>query len=94
MSVPFIDEAFDKAAPTVPTLHALFVRKVPKTLLPFQYPISLPQPEKANTADGVPSYKDDVESLRNELIDWVAEQALCGDREAAEWVLMVAVSRV
>ena len=32
--------------------------------------------------------------IRDELISWIAEEALGGDREAAEWVLLVSVGRV
>ncbi|VDB87185.1 unnamed protein product [Peniophora sp. CBMAI 1063] len=32
--------------------------------------------------------------LRDELIAWIAEEALGGDREAAEWVLLTSIARV
>ncbi|KAG6910910.1 hypothetical protein DXG01_006593 [Tephrocybe rancida] len=37
------------------------------------------------------SYSKD---LRNELIAWIADTALAGDRDAAEWVLLSTISRV
>lgn len=35
-----------------------------------------------------------VQTLRNELILWIADEALAGDRDAAEWVLLSVISRV
>ncbi|KAI0004499.1 putative alanine racemase-domain-containing protein [Russula compacta] len=32
--------------------------------------------------------------IREELLDWVADEALGGDRDAAEWVLLACVARV
>lgn len=32
--------------------------------------------------------------IREELLSWVAEEALGGDRDAAEWVLLTCVARV
>lgn len=39
--------------------------------------------------------KDAIEQhVREELLDWIAEEALGGDRDAAEWVLLTCVARV
>ena len=39
--------------------------------------------------------KDSIEqSVREELLDWIANEALGGDRDAAEWVLLTCVARV
>jgi hypothetical protein len=32
--------------------------------------------------------------LRDELINWIADEALGGDRDAAEWILLAAVAQV
>jgi hypothetical protein len=32
--------------------------------------------------------------VREELLDWIADEALGGDRDAAEWVLLACVARV
>jgi hypothetical protein len=32
--------------------------------------------------------------VREELLDWIANEALGGDRDAAEWVLLTCVARV
>ena len=32
--------------------------------------------------------------IREELLSWIAEEALGGDRDAAEWVLLTCVARV
>lgn len=33
-------------------------------------------------------------SVRQELIDWIASEALGGDVDAAEWVLLASIARV
>ncbi|KAF5383453.1 hypothetical protein D9757_006108 [Collybiopsis confluens] len=38
--------------------------------------------------------EDSVQSLRSELISWIADEALAGDQDAAEWVLLSVISRV
>jgi hypothetical protein len=39
--------------------------------------------------------KDPIElNVREELLDWIADEALGGDRDAAEWVLLACVARV
>lgn len=64
----------------VPTLHVIFIRPLPPTVVLRTYPYGPSQ----NTVDGV----------RNELIAWIADEALAGDREAAEWVLLTSIARV
>lgn len=34
------------------------------------------------------------QDIREELLDWVGDEALGGDRDAAEWVLLACVARV
>jgi hypothetical protein len=34
------------------------------------------------------------QQVREELLDWIADEALGGDRDAAEWVLLACVARV
>ena len=39
--------------------------------------------------------KDSIQQpVREELLDWIANEALGGDRDAAEWVLLTCVARV
>ena len=39
--------------------------------------------------------KDSIEQpVREELLDWIASEALGGDRDAAEWILLTCVARV
>jgi hypothetical protein len=39
--------------------------------------------------------KDPIQQhVREELLDWIADEALGGDRDAAEWVLLACVARV
>jgi len=35
-----------------------------------------------------------MDGLRQELIDWLANEALAGDKVAAEWILLCAIARV
>ena len=41
-----------------------------------------------------PSILPTVKQLRNELLQWIADEALGGDLVAAEWVLLAALARV
>ena len=65
----------------VPALHVLFS--------------SSEQDNTTVQTDGLSSTPrlDDVPQIRELLIDWIAEEALCGDREAAEWVLLASIAR-
>ena len=36
----------------------------------------------------------DILQVREQLLDWIAEEALGGDREAAEWILLSTIARV
>jgi len=70
----------EQLAPTfVPTLHVLFSRPLPVTIIPQCYP-------------AIPA--SDMDGLRQELIDWLANEALAGDKVAAEWILLCAIARV
>ncbi|KIL69545.1 hypothetical protein M378DRAFT_183981 [Amanita muscaria Koide BX008] len=62
-----------------PTLHVLFSKVLPASLLPCHFPI----------LDA--SYTN---NLRHELISWIADEALAGDKGAAEWILLCAIARV
>ncbi|KAG8906056.1 hypothetical protein FRB99_007713 [Tulasnella sp. 403] len=95
LSVPYFDLDPSEAEPTlVPTIHTLFSRDHPKAILPFPYPLHLTPNEDEDRADpGVDIGRDYLSRLRDELISWISEEALCGDKAAAEWVLLVAVSR-
>ncbi|KAF4615096.1 hypothetical protein D9613_002856 [Agrocybe pediades] len=64
---------------TVPTLHVLFATPIMRTIIPRSFP--------------EPSILSDIDSLRTDLVDWVAEEGLAGDRLTAEWVLLSAISR-
>lgn len=70
----------DRDAPLeVPTLHVLYsTRHSPSDLVPDLSPV-----------DDAPH-----ETFHGELISWIADEALAGDRDAAEWVLLTAVGRV
>lgn len=64
----------------VPTLHVLCTYPIPSTLVNRMY--------------RDPSFLPFIEQSRVDLITWIADEALAGDRDAAEWVLLSAVSRV
>lgn len=63
----------------VPTLHVLFSRNIPASIAKRNYPSSSIHEQ---------------EKVRNELITWIADEALAGDKEAAEWVLLSGISNV
>ncbi|KAJ7043326.1 putative alanine racemase-domain-containing protein [Mycena alexandri] len=64
----------------VPTLHVLFSRPIPLTVVPRVFPYS----PSASTC----------ETLRDQLISWIADEGLAGDEEAAEWVLLNTIAKV
>ena len=69
----------DTASDTlVPTLHVLFMR---------------PHTHEASSSTSATSQPSSAE-LRDEIISWIADEALGGDREAAEWVLLASIGRV
>ena len=65
----------------VPTLHTLYISPSTHTIITRSYPSNVDP--KSSTA-----------SVRQELIQWLAEEALGGDAEAAEWTLLSCLSRV
>ncbi|KZP29893.1 hypothetical protein FIBSPDRAFT_946403 [Athelia psychrophila] len=70
----------DRDAPLeVPTLHVLYSK-------PHSTDDHLPA---LSPADDAPH-----ETIHGELISWIADEALAGDRDAAEWVILTAVGRV
>ena len=60
-----------------PTLHVLFHRQLPKTIL------TRPYPSMTYTL-----------AVREAFISWLANEALGGDHDAAEWVLLSCISSV
>ncbi|KAJ7197275.1 mini-chromosome maintenance replisome factor-domain-containing protein, partial [Mycena pura] len=64
----------------VPTLHVLFSRSLPATIIPRVFPYFPAMPS--------------IEMLRHELITWIADEGLAGDKDAAEWVLLCIIARV
>jgi hypothetical protein len=75
-----ISDDIDQENPIeVPTLHILFARPLPAGLVSRPFGVA-PAPESART--------------RAELIEWLAEEALGGDADAAEWLLLAYLGRV
>ncbi|KAJ7684781.1 hypothetical protein DFH06DRAFT_1027944, partial [Mycena polygramma] len=64
----------------VPTLHVLFSRPLPLTIVPRTFPYS---PAASS-----------VQTLRDELVSWIADEGLAGDKDAAEWVLLNIIAKV
>lgn len=64
----------------VPTLHVLFTKSLSSAVLPRVFPDR--------------SIRSEVRQLREELIHWIADEALEGDHVAAEWAFLVALARV
>ncbi|KAH9946368.1 mini-chromosome maintenance replisome factor-domain-containing protein [Epithele typhae] len=70
--------------PEVPTLHVLFSKPHTSNILLRDFP----------RAASVANDTQEPSALREELISWIAEESLAGDRHAAEWVLLSAIARV
>ncbi|KAL5533277.1 hypothetical protein ACEPAF_5053 [Sanghuangporus sanghuang] len=64
---------------SVPTLHVVFHRALPKTMVPV----------RTNVTEG-----QIASIVRDDLISWAASEALGGDRDAAEWILLSCLSSV
>jgi hypothetical protein len=77
---------FSAAEPTtVPTLHVLFYREHPITIYDFPYPSPLrTEPESSIS----------FLELRQQLVSWISEEALGGDTDAAEWILLALIGKV
>ncbi|KXN90462.1 Mini-chromosome maintenance complex-binding protein [Leucoagaricus sp. SymC.cos] len=71
-------EEFADASETIPTLHVLHIRETASTIIPRSFPASFPS---------------GAYQVRKELINWIANEALGGDTDAAEWILLSAVSK-
>ena len=63
----------------MPTLHVLFSRPLEPSPVPAIYPAT----ERAVFSE-----------TREELISWIADEALGGDRDVAEWMLLISIARV
>ncbi|KAJ6618233.1 putative alanine racemase-domain-containing protein [Mycena sp. CBHHK59/15] len=77
---PMTAELESPNAVVVPTLHVLFSRPLPLTIVPRVYPYS---PASST-----------FQKLREDLISWIADEGLGGDRVAAEWVLLSVIAKV
>ncbi|OBZ75868.1 Mini-chromosome maintenance complex-binding protein [Grifola frondosa] len=75
------------AAIDVPTLHVLFTRQDPYNLV--RHPENLESDKKQEDAR-----RENLARLREDLITWIANEALGGDRNVAEWVLLLCIARV
>ncbi|KAH9901638.1 mini-chromosome maintenance replisome factor-domain-containing protein [Cubamyces lactineus] len=86
-------------AADVPTLHVLFSQRHSPTVLSRPFPRS-ERPARQERSIGSSdeqrseSIADDTQQVRDELISWIAQEALGGDRVAAEWILLSCISRV
>ncbi|KAI0807083.1 mini-chromosome maintenance replisome factor-domain-containing protein [Fomes fomentarius] len=79
----------------VPTLHVLFTKFHAPSVISRPFPRVVRQARK----DHIVGVSDEASApdsaqLRAELIEWIAEEALGGDRQAAEWILLSSISRV
>ncbi|KAF9505973.1 hypothetical protein BS47DRAFT_1399926 [Hydnum rufescens UP504] len=78
----------------VPTLHVLFSYPHPPTIVRFPYPMQSALPTEVTQynmqeTEGPPGSQA-LTDIRSELIDWLATEGLAGDREAAQWILLLA----
>lgn len=70
----------------VPTIHVLFIARPELTVVSRPYPFS-----PASSATERSTFE--IDETRKELIAWIANEALGGDEEAAEWILLSAIAR-
>ncbi|KAI0362760.1 hypothetical protein OH77DRAFT_1585098 [Trametes cingulata] len=91
----------DQTSPSptdAPTLHVLFTQPHTPTVLSRPFPrVERPIPEAhvVSADKHMPErVAEDNNQIREELISWIADEALGGDRVAAEWVLLSCISRV
>ncbi|KAF8892672.1 mini-chromosome maintenance replisome factor-domain-containing protein [Infundibulicybe gibba] len=62
------------------------------TLVPTLH-VLYTQPLPITVINRSPILREPVKALREDLIDWIADEGLAGDREAAEWVLLCIIAR-
>lgn len=87
------------ASVDVPNLHVLYVQQHPSNLLSRPYPAFVPTEmsvDDATSGNGKERAISEMspEELRAQLINWIAEEALGDDHDAAEWVLLACIARV
>ncbi|OCH95277.1 hypothetical protein OBBRIDRAFT_767998 [Obba rivulosa] len=93
-------EAFGSGLETpvdVPTLHMLFSRPHSESIVTRPFPAA--RQDRAGASGSTDkaiadSEASDPAKTREALIAWIADEALGGDRETAEWVLLTCVARV
>ena len=82
----------------VPTLHVLFTKPHTPNLLPRPFPrlVQASGSDLGGVLSGEPAktVAEDTAGIRRELIKWIADEALGGDLQAAEWVLFSCIARV
>ncbi|PIL23726.1 hypothetical protein GSI_13476 [Ganoderma sinense ZZ0214-1] len=81
-----------------PTLHVLFTKPHTPNNLPRPFPRVVRQSHggaiTSVTAEPSPREAEDTPQIREELMSWIADEALGGDCQAAEWVLLSCISKV
>ncbi|KAJ7702444.1 putative alanine racemase-domain-containing protein [Mycena rosella] len=77
---PMTAELESPNAVPVPTLHVLFSRPLPLTIAPRVFPYY--------------PVVSTFPALRDELVSWIADEGLAGDKDAAEWVLLSIIAKV
>lgn len=73
------------------TLHTLFSVQHPPVLVPFKY---FPPNDVTSSCPPHDQMDPSPSTIKDELIQWISDEALGGDRDAALWVLLVAIARV
>ncbi|OJT14187.1 Mini-chromosome maintenance complex-binding protein [Trametes pubescens] len=80
-----------------PTLHVLFTQSHSPTFVdrPFRQERPAQDAHVISSADSQSSLRvsEDNSQVREQLISWIADEALGGDRVAAEWVLLSCISK-
>ena len=96
--LPSLSSSLD-ASVDVPTLHVLYVQQHPSNLLTRPYPSFVPTTTPVSDAPSGKGKERAIsqmrpEEVRTQLIQWIADEALGGDCDAAEWVLLACIARV
>lgn len=88
----------DSSETSVPTLHVIFYVPEAPSFKQYAFPISesagllSPNGEVPDMLQG-PVGTPRPEIIRDALVNWIANEALGGDLEAANWVLLAIISR-
>ncbi|KAI0646777.1 mini-chromosome maintenance replisome factor-domain-containing protein [Trametes meyenii] len=94
-----LDQTGTGSPSDAPTLHVLFTRSHTPTIISRPFPrleriVLEPHAISADSTQLSERLAQDNSQVREQLISWIADEALGGDRVVAEWVLLSCIARV